>query len=482
MRSLLSFIIFIGILVIPTITYGQTNELIDTTDEVLHLPLSLHLHLQHIFIGSGLILSLMCFAWARALRSYSMALLALYFSVKSLWILADGGISIMMLIDDNSQFLKIESSILATASLITFLGYTAKLFDLKRHNSFYYQSLRQLSLFLMLTIPVSYFLSHANTHLLMQILNSFTLLILLYIAHKLPNNFSRLPVIYSMMLIVQLSFNLICYVFHFAHVSTQIVNGVDMLAFWSMAIMVTYMMGRRYYGHLQDEKSAQQQALAHAKASEVAQDELLLVQQEGQELLESRVQERTLELNIALQELEVANQELKEKTTFDELSGLYNRRYYDQKILAEFRRSRRNLTPLSLILVDIDHFKKVNDNYGHLTGDKCIVETAKMIKFLLRRSTDVGCRYGGEEFCLILPETDEKGALALAQEVCQNISQQQILSNENIINLTVSCGVTTYQQEKNVSSEVIFASADRALYKAKQAGRNQVHVSLVTDI
>ncbi|MBA6390055.1 diguanylate cyclase [Colwellia sp. BRX10-3] len=250
-----------------------------------------------------------------------------------------------------------------------------------------------------------------------------------------------------------------------------------MLAFWFMTIMATYLMGHTYYCHLRDEKLAQQQALDSAISSNRAQQKLSALQDESQEQLESRVQERTLELKIALQELETVNQELKEKNTLDELSGLYNRRYYDQKILAEFRRSRRNLTPLSLILVDIDHFKRVNDNYGHLTGDKCIVEVASLLKSLLRRSTDVGCRYGGEEFCLILPETDENGALALAQEICQSVRQQKISNNESVIELTVSCGVTTYQQEKEVTPEIIFENVDKALYKAKQAGRDQVQVS-----
>ena len=99
-----------------------------------------------------------------------------------------------------------------------------------------------------------------------------------------------------------------------------------------------------------------------------------------------------------------------------------------------------------------------------------------MIKSLLRRSADVGCRYGGEEFCLILPETDNKGALVLAQEICQSIRQHNICEEEHIIALTVSCGVTTYQQEKDVTPDIIFASADKALYSAKQAGRDQVHV------
>jgi diguanylate cyclase (GGDEF)-like protein len=195
---------------------------------------------------------------------------------------------------------------------------------------------------------------------------------------------------------------------------------------------------------------------------------------EEQDELEGKVQERTLELNIALQELEEANKELQEKNTLDELTGLYNRRFYDQKILAEYRRSRRNLTPLSLVIIDIDHFKTVNDNYGHLAGDECLVAVSACIKQCMRRSADISCRYGGEEFCLILPETDSKGALAHAEELRRSIEACQISYNGSVIKLTISCGISTYQQQKNVQPEHIFSSADKALYQAKHKGRNQV--------
>jgi diguanylate cyclase (GGDEF)-like protein len=190
--------------------------------------------------------------------------------------------------------------------------------------------------------------------------------------------------------------------------------------------------------------------------------------------LEGKVQERTLELNIALQELEEMNKELQEKNTLDDLTGLYNRRFYDQKILAEYRRSRRNLTPLSLVVIDIDHFKKVNDKYGHLAGDECLVAVSTCIKECLRRSADISCRYGGEEFCLILPETDSKGALALAEELRESIANCQVNYNNSTIKLTISCGISTYLQQKNVQLEHLFAAADKALYQAKHNGRNQV--------
>lgn len=195
---------------------------------------------------------------------------------------------------------------------------------------------------------------------------------------------------------------------------------------------------------------------------------------EEKDELESKVQERTLELNIALQELEEANKELQEKNTLDELTGLYNRRFYDQKILAEYRRSRRNLTPLSLVVIDIDHFKKVNDSYGHLAGDECLVAVSACLKLCLRRSSDIIFRYGGEEFCIILPETDSKGALALAEELRENIERCEINYHGITINLTISCGTSTYLQQKNVQPEQLFAAADQALYQAKNNGRNQV--------
>ncbi len=198
-------------------------------------------------------------------------------------------------------------------------------------------------------------------------------------------------------------------------------------------------------------------------------------QEYSQDLLEERVQERTLELNIALQELESANQELERKNVLDELTGLHNRRFYDQKILAEYRRSRRNLTALSLVVIDIDHFKSVNDNYGHLAGDQCLIWLSKYIKESLKRSADKAFRYGGEEFCLILPNTDAEGALLLAEQLRLDICEHTFIFQEIEIPLTISCGICTYQQQVDIGPEQIFAGADKALYQAKHDGRNQTN-------
>lgn len=219
----------------------------------------------------------------------------------------------------------------------------------------------------------------------------------------------------------------------------------------------------------------------NSKIAEQAMQSLAQEQQDSQDLLEERVQERTLELNIALQELESANQELERKNVLDELTGLHNRRHYDQKILAEYRRSRRNLTPLSLVLIDIDHFKLVNDNYGHLAGDQCLIWLAKHIKQSLKRSADIAFRYGGEEFCLILPNTEVEGALLMAEQLRLLLNEQTFLFQEIEIPLTISCGTCTYQQEVDVGPEQIFSGADKALYQAKHNGRNQTQQYILTE-
>jgi len=236
-----------------------------------------------------------------------------------------------------------------------------------------------------------------------------------------------------------------------------------------VALFLTSQFRQRY----QRMQNKLKQALADVSSAELHFKDLELKQQENQDQLEERVQERTLELNIALQELESANQELERKNVLDELTGLHNRRFYDQKIQAEYRRSRRNLTPLSLVMIDIDHFKAVNDTYGHLAGDQCLVWLSEFIKGSLKRSTDKAFRYGGEEFCLILPDTETQGALVLAEQLRKNINAQAFCYQNSEIPITISCGISTYQQEKDIMPEQIFTGADEALYRAKHNGRNQ---------
>jgi len=240
-----------------------------------------------------------------------------------------------------------------------------------------------------------------------------------------------------------------------------------------ITLFIFLYLNRHYRGKYQKMLQKLRSAKRSTKVAEQTMQTLAEEQQDSQDLLEDRVQERTIELNIALQELESANQELERKNVLDELTGLHNRRFYDQKILAEYRRSRRNLTALSLVVIDIDHFKAVNDNYGHLAGDQCLIWLAKHIKNSLKRSTDKAFRYGGEEFCLILPNTDAGGALLMAEKLREGISEQAFQFQDIEIPITISSGICTYQQQTDIGPEEIFSLADKALYQAKHNGRNQ---------
>lgn len=252
------------------------------------------------------------------------------------------------------------------------------------------------------------------------------------------------------------------------HHVTMLTAAVGVCACWFIAVC------RQFMSEKSQMLASQHKALAQAKAQEQMQQELLRIEEEAREELEAKIQERTFELEVTLRELQDANRELEEKNTQDALTGIRNRRFFDKKYLAEFRRSRRERTELSLVMLDIDHFKKVNDNYGHLAGDEVIRFVGRTIGDMLKRPSDEGCRYGGEEFALILPSTDTEGAIKLAEMLRKTIEQTAINTESGVIKITVSCGVYTSVAEMEMNQNQYIELADKALYQAKHTGRNQV--------
>ena len=176
-----------------------------------------------------------------------------------------------------------------------------------------------------------------------------------------------------------------------------------------------------------------------------------------------------------LQQLRARVKRLEQEVHRDELTGLYNRRHFNYAINQELERTRRTGQPTSLILLDIDHFKQVNDIYGHTIGDLAIQHVANAVQHGLRR-LDTACRYGGEEYAIILPGTPINVAIAVAGRLRQQIVDVPIILPEGRqLALTASLGVssaTTEQEE--VSSRGLVMQADKALYRAKDKGRNCV--------
>jgi diguanylate cyclase (GGDEF)-like protein len=166
------------------------------------------------------------------------------------------------------------------------------------------------------------------------------------------------------------------------------------------------------------------------------------------------------------------------KTTYtDELTGLFNRRFFNKKLEEEYNNNIESNTDFSLLAIDIDQFKKYNDAYGHQQGDECLIQVAKALKQYVRE-TDLVCRTGGEEFCILLPNTGKEVATSLAKRVCTKVEELKIKHSDSEVShyVTVSIGLSTETESKpsHRSPEELFASADKALYKAKESGRNQV--------
>jgi diguanylate cyclase (GGDEF)-like protein len=174
--------------------------------------------------------------------------------------------------------------------------------------------------------------------------------------------------------------------------------------------------------------------------------------------------------------LEKANQQLRDISLKDPLTGIWNRRKYDEAINAEWYRCLRHQRPIALILLDIDHFKQFNDVYGHIEGDACLIKIAKTLKNSLSRSTDLVVRYGGEEFVVLLPEMDMEEAIHVANILLQKVEALHIPHIGSPVSeyVTISAGVAATVPQKHSSHEDLIRTADKALYKAKAGGRNQV--------
>ncbi|MCK5164301.1 MAG: GGDEF domain-containing protein [Desulfobacula sp.] len=180
-------------------------------------------------------------------------------------------------------------------------------------------------------------------------------------------------------------------------------------------------------------------------------------------------------LKLELDEATQYSEELEKKLNQDQLTGAYNRRAYDKRIEDEMARFLRYGTQFSLLLIDADKFKLINDNYGHAIGDKCLQEIIKRSIPLLRKN-DMLARYGGEEFMVIMPETDSKGAKEAAEKIRQTIEKIEFIYKKDKVKVTVSIGVSQ-SKEGDKNHQQIFERADIAVYQAKEQGRNRVLVN-----
>ena len=183
-------------------------------------------------------------------------------------------------------------------------------------------------------------------------------------------------------------------------------------------------------------------------------------------------------LHTSLEEIEALRKGLLEQANQDGLTTLFNRRFLDSTLERELARCKREAKPLALIMLDIDHFKKYNDCYGHQAGDECLKVVAQALQASAKRPGDLAARYGGEEFSLVLPDTDGVEALRMVEELRQKIedaAMPHLQSDRKVV--TISAGLAVMAASNYASAEQLLRAADGALYYAKWGGRNRVHVA-----
>ena len=194
-----------------------------------------------------------------------------------------------------------------------------------------------------------------------------------------------------------------------------------------------------------------------------------------------------LMLPIVIFAIRTSNKQFKQVSRLsilDEVSGIYNRRYFDMVLEEEWKRSMREYTQLSLLMLDIDYFKAYNDTFGHQMGDDCLFSIGKILSGELKRASDFTARYGGEEFVIVLPNTNMEHARLLAERLRRSVEDARIKSGNDAVSpwVTVSIGVATTTAEYGQDYSLLVNAADSCLYESKRNGRNRVSERILEDL
>lgn len=239
------------------------------------------------------------------------------------------------------------------------------------------------------------------------------------------------------------------------------------------AALISFALARHIKLEREARMLAQESALSNERKAREAQHLLLKLKEKTTQQLEAEVAERTYKLEAAMKDLTKANMKLDSLSRIDSLTGLSNRRHFDQEFNETWLSCARAKRPMSLLMADIDHFKSINDTYGHLFGDQCLIKVADTLKKCVSRPRDLAARFGGEEFIIMLPNTNEAGASLIAESIRKGIESIRISHEIKMVKFTISIGVATLVASPDTSFIDLNEAADQALYLAKENGRNQ---------
>lgn len=246
-----------------------------------------------------------------------------------------------------------------------------------------------------------------------------------------------------------------------------------------LVILLSFTLADRINNDRSLRLNAQAMALGLERKARASQAALIRAKEEANQELEQRVLSRTNDLAATMQQLSQANERLQLLSTTDGLTQIGNRTYFDAAAITEMRRAERQKGHLGIILLDIDHFKAINDTFGHPAGDACLRALADMLRPRIDRAGDILARYGGEEFLIALTGVDLAGTIALAEELRKATDRLRVEFDGKPLRFTASFGVVSVVPQATLSLDDLVAAADRALYAAKHDGRNCVrHASV----
>ncbi len=241
-----------------------------------------------------------------------------------------------------------------------------------------------------------------------------------------------------------------------------------------LVLLLSFTLADRINNDRKLRLNAQAVALGHERKARASQHALITAKERANRELEARVASRTMDLNTTLAQLKIANDQLLALSTTDGLTQIGNRTCFDAAVVVELRRAQRLHMPLTVILFDIDHFKHINDTYGHPAGDACLRALAERLRPRIHRAGDILARYGGEEFVIALIGVDAMHSAALAEELRSSIQSLAVTFDNQSIRFTASFGLVSAVPLADSQVLDYVSAADRALYAAKADGRNCV--------
>ncbi|MFZ5724250.1 MAG: sensor domain-containing diguanylate cyclase [Pseudomonadota bacterium] len=250
------------------------------------------------------------------------------------------------------------------------------------------------------------------------------------------------------------------------HPYSQRLQDVLLACVFLQVVVLGYVLAHRIRRDMRERELAEQHALAARKRAVAAQWHQTYE-------LEREVERQTEALSQTMKELREANHRLAEMSEHDGLTGLHNRRHFDERWPGLVQMAARRDEPLAVMMIDVDHFKRFNDEQGHMSGDECLRQVAAVLRRIISRSTDLVARYGGEEFVAVLPDTGSEEAAGIAERVRIAIETMQVECEKGPVRVTASIGLAA-RIPKALEGATLLADADAALYRAKSRGRNRV--------